>query len=104
MELRKSFWKLNWRSIQISLWECLWDCIWVLSLCTLQITIIHKNGVIKLESIWGVGEPVKPIEPEVGSSELDVGSGELNVGPNDLKDRVKLGCSPSTDVEYWDAR
>ena len=89
-----------------STWECLWDCIWVLSLCTLQITIIHKDGfVIKLDSIWGVAiEPVEPIEPEVGSSELDAGSGELNVGPNDLKDRVKLGCSPSTSVEYWDAR
>ena len=93
MELRRRFCR--------STWECLWDCIWVLSLCTLQITIIHKNGVIKLDSIWGVGGPV---EPEVGSSELDAGSGELNVGPNDLKDRVKLGCSPSTSVEYWDAR
>ena len=43
------------------------------SIGTLQITIIHKNGVIKLDSIWCEGEP---IEPEVGS--------------NDLKDKVNL--------------
>ena len=67
---------------------------------------MFKDGsVIKLESIWGEGiEPVEPIEPEVGSSELDVGAGEFNVCPDGFKDRVKLGCSPSTSVEYWDVR
>lgn len=102
MELRRRFWKLNWRSVRTFIWDCIWMC----SLCTLQITIIHKDGfVIKLDSIWGVGvDPIEHIEPEVGSMELDVGSGELNVGPNDLKDKVKLGCSPSTKVEYWDVR
>jgi len=93
MEIRRRFWKF--------IWKCIWKVVWVCSFCTLQITIIHKNGVIKLDSIWGVGGPV---EPEVGSSELDAGSGGLNVGPSDLKDRVKLGCSPSTSVEYWDMR
>ena len=75
MELRRRFWKF----------------IWMCSFCTLGITVIYKDGVvIKLESIWGEGiEPVEPIEPEVGSSELDVGAGEFNVGPNGLKDEVK---------------
>ena len=68
---------------------------------------MFKDGsVIKLESIWGEVEvePVKQIEPEVGSIELDVNSGKLNVCHDGLKDRVKLGCSPSTSVEYWDVR
>jgi len=66
---------------------------------------MFKDGsVIKLESIWGEVEPVKQIEPEVGSIELDVNSGKLNVCPDGFKDRVKLGCSPSTSVEYWDVR
>ena len=66
---------------------------------------MFKDGsVIKLESIWGEGEPGKQIEPEVGSIELDVNSGKLNVCPDGLKDKVKLGCSPSTSVEYWDVR
>ena len=63
-----------------------WKFIWMCSFCTLGITVIYKDGVvIKLESIWGVVEGDKP-------------------GPDDLKDRVDLGCSPSTKVEYWDAR
>ena len=66
---------------------------------------MFKDGsVIKLESIWGEVEPVKQIEPEVGSIELDANSGKLNVCPDGLKDKVKLGCSPSTSVEYWDVR
>ena len=71
----------------------IWKCIWVCSFRTLEITVIYKDGVvIKLESIWGeVTEP-------------DVGCCELNVCPNGLKDKVKLGCSPSTKVEYWDVR
>ena len=57
------------------------------SFCTLQITIIYKDGVvIKLESIWG------EVEGEVKPDEVA------------LKDRVKLGVSPSTKVEYWDVR
>jgi len=85
----------------------IWKCIWVCSFCTLEITVMFKDGsVIKLESIWGEVEvePVKQIEPEVGSIELDVNSGKLNVCPDGLKDKVKLGCSPSTSVEYWDVR
>ena len=78
----------------------IWKCIWVCSFRTLGITVIYKDGVvIKLESIWGEGG-----EPDVGSSKLDVGCCELNVCPNGLKDKVKLGCSPSTKVEYWDVR
>lgn len=81
----------------------IWKCIWVCSFCTLEITVMFKDGsVIKLESIWG--EVGKQIEPEVGSIELDVNSGKLNVCPDGLKDKVKLGCSPSTSVEYWDVR
>jgi len=69
MELRKSFWK----------------AVWVCSICTLEITVIFKDGVvIKLDSIWG--------------------GVEQDVGPDDLKDRTNLGCSPSTIVEYWDVR
>ena len=83
----------------------IWKCIWVCSFCTLEITVMFKDrSVIKLESIWGEGEPVKQTEPEVGSIELDVNSGKLNVFPDGLKDKVKLGCSPSTSVEYWDVR
>jgi hypothetical protein len=70
-----------------SIRRLIWKVIWVCSFCTLQITIIYKDGVvIKLESIWGEGEvEVKPDEVA-------------------LKDRVKLGVSPSTKVEYWDVR
>ena len=70
----------------------IWKCIWVCSFCTLGITVIYKDGVvIRLDSIWGEGE---------GEVEGD----EPDVGPNGLKDKVKLGCSPSTKVEYWDCR
>ena len=67
----------------------IWKCIWVCSFCTLGITVIYKDGVvIKLESIWGEveGEVDKEVEDEK------------------FKDRVKLGLSPSTKVEYWDCR
>jgi|TARA_B110000240_G_scaffold153725_1_gene170492 hypothetical protein len=72
-----------------SIRRLIWKVIWVCSFCTLQITIIYKDGVvIKLESIWGEGE----VEVEVKPDEVA------------LKDRVKLGVSPSTKVEYWDVR
>jgi hypothetical protein len=74
-----------------SIRRLIWKVIWVCSFCTLQITIIYKDGVvIKLESIWG---------------EVEV-EGEVEVKPDEvaLKDRVKLGVSPSTKVEYWDVR
>jgi hypothetical protein len=74
-----------------SIRRLIWKVIWVCSFCTLQITIIYKDGVvIKLESIWG------EVEVEV----------EVEVKPDEvaLKDRVKLGVSPSTKVEYWDVR
>ena len=75
----------------------IWKCIWVCSFCTLGITVIYKDGVvIRLDSIWGEGEG-EGDEPDVGLSKPDV-------GPNGLKDKVKLGCSPSTKVEYWDCR
>jgi hypothetical protein len=70
-----------------SIRRLIWKVIWVCSFCTLQITIIYKDGVvIKLESIWGEGEV------------------EVEVDEVALKDRVKLGVSPSTKVEYWDVR
>jgi len=66
----------------------IWKVIWVCSFCTLQITVIYKDGVvIKLESIWG---EVKELEPESDETKF--------------KDSVKLGLSPSTKVEYWDCR
>ena len=74
-----------------SIRRLIWKVIWVCSFCTLQITIIYKDGVvIKLESIWGEGEV--EVEGEVKPDEVA------------LKDRVKLGVSPSTKVEYWDVR
>jgi hypothetical protein len=78
-----------------SIRRLIWKVIWVCSFCTLQITIIYKDGVvIKLESIWGEVE---------GEVEVEV---EVEVKPDEvaLKDRVKLGVSPSTKVEYWDVR
>tara|TARA_R110002033_G_scaffold93350_1_gene142597 strand:+ start:395 stop:625 length:231 start_codon:yes stop_codon:yes gene_type:complete len=74
-----------------SIRRLIWKVIWVCSFCTLQITIIYKDGVvIKLESIWG------EVEGEV--------EGEVKPDEVALKDRVKLGVSPSTKVEYWDVR
>ena len=76
-----------------SIRRVIWKVIWVCSFCTLQITIIYKDGVvIKLESIWGEGEGEVEVEVEVKPDEVA------------LKDRVKLGVSPSTKVEYWDVR
>ena len=76
-----------------SIRRLIWKVIWVCSFCTLQITIIYKDGVvIKLESIWGEGEGEVEVEVEVKPDEVA------------LKDRVKLGVSPSTKVEYWDVR
>jgi len=72
-----------------SIRRVIWKVIWVFSFCTLQITIIYKDGVvIKLESIWGEGE----------------GGVDKEVEDEKFKDRVKLGLSPSTKVEYWDCR
>ena len=74
----------------------IWKCIWVCSFCTLQITIIYKDGVvIKLESIWGEGEGEVEVEVEALKTEPD---------ETHFKDSVKLGLSPSTKVEYWDCR
>ena len=72
-----------------SIRRVIWKVIWVFSFCTLQITIIYKDRVvIKLESIWGEGE----------------GGVDKEVEDEKFKDRVKLGLSPSTKVEYWDCR
>ena len=74
----------------------IWKCIWVCSFCTLQITIIYKDGVvIKLESIWGEVEVEDKVEVEALKTEPD---------ETHFKDSVKLGLSPSTNVEYWDCR
>jgi hypothetical protein len=82
-----------------SIRRLIWKVIWVCSFCTLQITIIYKDGVvIKLESIWGEGEGEVEVEVE-GEVEGEVKPDEVA-----LKDRVKLGVSPSTKVEYWDVR
>jgi hypothetical protein len=71
----------------------IWKCIWVCSFCTLGITVIYKDGVvIKLESIWGEGGVDKEVEDD------------KFVEDEKFKDRVKLGLSPSTKVEYWDCR
>ena len=77
-----------------SIRRVIWKCIWVCSFCTLGITVIYKDGVvIKLESIWGEGEVV---DKEVEDDKC--------VEDEKFKDRVKLGLSPSTKVEYWDCR
>ena len=74
----------------------IWKCIWVCSFCTLQITIIYKDGVvIKLESIWGEVEVEDKVEVEALETKPD---------ETHFKDSVKLGLSPSTKVEYWDCR
>ena len=79
-----------------SIRRVIWKVIWVFSFCTLQITIIYKDGVvIKLESIWGGVEG--KVEDKV--EELKTESDESK-----FKDPVKLGLSPSTKVEYWDCR
>jgi len=76
----------------------IWKFIWVCSFCTLQITVIYKDGVvIKLESIWGEGEVNEEVEDKF--KELEPESDETK-----FKDSVKLGLSPSTKVEYWDCR
>ena len=76
----------------------IWKVIWVCSFCTLQITVIYKDGVvIKLESIWGEGEVNEEVEDKF--KELEPESDETK-----FKDSVKLGLSPSTKVEYWDCR
>jgi len=78
----------------------IWKVIWVCSFCTLQITVIYKDGVvIKLESIWGEGEVEVNEEVEDKFKELEPESDETK-----FKDSVKLGLSPSTKVEYWDCR
>jgi hypothetical protein len=75
----------------------IWKCIWVCSFCTLGITVIYKDGVvIKLESIWGEGEGEGGVDKEVEDDKF--------VEDEKFKDRVKLGLSPSTKVEYWDCR
>ena len=78
------------------------------SFCTLQITIIYKDGVvIKLESIWGEVEVEGEVEGE-GEPHLDklsqVKQSDQSQDETKFKDSVKLGLSPSTKVEYWDCR
>ena len=83
-----------------SIRRVIWKVIWVCSFCTLQITVIYKDGVvIKLESIWGEGEVEVNEEVEDKFKELEPESDETK-----FKDSVKLGLSPSTKVEYWDCR
>ena len=86
----------------------IWKVIWVCSFCTLQITVIYKDGVvIKLESIWGEGEVEVEVEVnEEGEVEVNEEVKELEPESDEtkFKDSVKLGLSPSTKVEYWDCR
>jgi hypothetical protein len=85
-----------------SIRRVIWKVIWVFSFCTLQITIIYKDGVvIKLESIWGEGE----VEGEPHLDKLSqVKQSDQSQDETKFKDSVKLGLSPSTKVEYWDCR
>ena len=85
-----------------SIRRVIWKVIWVFSFCTLQITIIYKDGVvIKLESIWGEVE----VEGEPHLDKLSqVKQSDQSQDETKFKDSVKLGLSPSTKVEYWDCR
>ena len=91
-----------------SIRRVIWKVIWVCSFCTLQITVIYKDGVvIKLESIWGEGEVEVEVEVnEEGEVEVNEEVKELEPESDEtkFKDSVKLGLSPSTKVEYWDCR
>ena len=89
-----------------SIRRVIWKVIWVFSFCTLQITIIYKDGVvIKLESIWGEGEGEGEGEVEPHLDKLSqVKQSDQSQDETKFKDSVKLGLSPSTKVEYWDCR
>ena len=91
-----------------SIRRVIWKVIWVCSFCTLQITVIYKDGVvIKLESIWGEVEVEVNEEVEVEvNEEVEDKFKELEPESDEtkFKDSVKLGLSPSTKVEYWDCR
>ena len=89
-----------------SIRRVIWKVIWVFSFCTLQITIIYKDGVvIKLESIWGEGEGEGEVEVEPPLDKLSqVKQSDQSQDETKFKDSVKLGLSPSTKVEYWDCR
>ena len=87
-----------------SIRRVIWKVIWVFSFCTLQITIIYKDGVvIKLESIWGEGEVEGEGEPHLDKLS-QVKQSDQSQDETKFKDSVKLGLSPSTKVEYWDCR
>ena len=87
-----------------SIRRVIWKVIWVFSFCTLQITIIYKDGVvIKLESIWGEGEVEVEGEPHLDKLS-QVKQSDQSQDETKFKDSVKLGLSPSTKVEYWDCR
>ena len=87
-----------------SIRRVIWKVIWVFSFCTLQITIIYKDGVvIKLESIWGEGEGEGEGEPHLDKLS-QVKQSDQSQDETKFKDSVKLGLSPSTKVEYWDCR
>ena len=87
-----------------SIRRVIWKVIWVFSFCTLQITIIYKDGVvIKLESIWGEGEVEVEVEPPLDKLS-QVKQSDQSQDETKFKDSVKLGLSPSTKVEYWDCR
>ena len=87
-----------------SIRRVIWKVIWVFSFCTLQITIIYKDGVvIKLESIWGEVEVEGEVEPHLDKLS-QVKQSDQSQDETKFKDSVKLGLSPSTKVEYWDCR
>ena len=89
-----------------SIRRVIWKVIWVFSFCTLQITIIYKDGVvIKLESIWGEGEGEGEAQAAPPLDKLSqVKQSDQSQDETKFKDSVKLGLSPSTKVEYWDCR
>ena len=65
-----------------SIRRVIWKCIWVCSFCTLEITVIYRDGLrLSFENRW----KRKKVEQK-------------------LKDRVKQGVSPSAIVEDWDCR
>ena len=82
----------------MNLRRCIWKAIWLCSLGTLQITVIYKDGVvIKHDPIW------VRVDGRVRLKDRVKVKVTLEADP-DLKDRIKLGVSPSTSVEYWDVR
>lgn len=77
-----------------SIRRVIWKCIWLCSFCTLQITVIYRDGLrLSFENHWK-RKKIKPAFENEFRSDPDP----------QFKDRVKQGLSPSTIVEDWDCR